>query len=384
MSTRSNDNFRSVWNKLHNEFKQDKTNILNYDSWLDNYSDVIDGCQSEIIDLGCGVTGNNTLYLIQKGKKVISCDFAEEALKVIDENIPNSKTMLFDMLDGIPFKNDSVDLIIADLSLHYFKNEDTKKVISNIYNVLKEDGILLVRLNSIKTSECIKLKENGVEEIEHNLYFNKGMLKRFFSEEDIINYFNQFEIISMIEENMDRFKTNEKIVWNCKLKKTSNKYTDKKVKKTRIATRCYLFKDNKIVAIKYKNKGNRTGYYDLPGGKIEDGESAIQCAKRECYEETGLSIDELNYSGNLIIEYPDRIFDFSVFITNNFEGDFKKSEENDVELIYIEQLINLEKKFGCIKLLEKDFINNLMNCTNFKYKIEVEDNENIVSINEIE
>ena len=84
------------YNEIWLEKKQDALydaltdieNILNYDSWLDNYSDVIDGCQSEIIDLGCGVTGNNTLYLIQKGKKVISCDFAEEALKVIDENIP--------------------------------------------------------------------------------------------------------------------------------------------------------------------------------------------------------------------------------------------------------------------------------------------------------
>lgn len=219
MNTSSNDNYKSVWNKLHNEFKQDKTNILNYDSWLDKYNDVIDDCQSEIIDLGCGVTGNNTLYLIQKGKRVVSCDFAEEALKVIAENIPNSKTMLFDMLDGIPFENNSVDLIIADLSLHYFKNEDTHKVINNIYNILKENGTLLVRLNSVNTNECIKQKESNTEEIEKHLYFNKGMLKRFFSKDDIKLYFNQFKIKNMIEDNMDRFKTNGKIVWDCEFEK---------------------------------------------------------------------------------------------------------------------------------------------------------------------
>ena len=62
-----------------------------------------------------------------------------------------------------------------------YDNCENSTSLLKFYNVLKEDGILLVRLNSVKTSECIKLKENGVEEIEHNLYFNKGMLKRFFS-----------------------------------------------------------------------------------------------------------------------------------------------------------------------------------------------------------
>lgn len=252
----------------------------------------------------------------------------------------------------------------------------------NIYdkNTIDYETITPDVYETFLNNQCIKLSTRKtiidywlcVIAFIFDLNFNVSL--KYVKDNDYVN-----KLIDRLEyKNYETKKQIEKI------KKSANEYINKKVKRTRIATRCYLFKDNKIVAIKYKNKGDRTGYYDLPGGKIEDGESAIQCAKRECYEETGLSIDELNYSGNLIIEYPDRIFDFSVFITNNFDGDFKKSEENDVELIDIERLINSEKKFGCIKLLEKDFINNLMNCTNFKYKIEVDDNENIVSINEIE
>ena len=49
------------------------------DDWLDMFSKEIDGCSTPIIDLGCG-GGNNTLYLIKRGKKVIPCDFTDTAI----------------------------------------------------------------------------------------------------------------------------------------------------------------------------------------------------------------------------------------------------------------------------------------------------------------
>ena len=43
-----------------------------------------------------------------------------------------------------------------------------------------------------------------------------------------------------------------------------------------------------VVATKYK-QGNKDGYYDIPGGKIEEEEFSEQTAIREMKEETGLS-----------------------------------------------------------------------------------------------
>ena len=51
---------------LHKEFR--KKNIVKYDNWLDGFKDIIDNVDAPIIDLGCGVTGNNTIYLLEKGK----------------------------------------------------------------------------------------------------------------------------------------------------------------------------------------------------------------------------------------------------------------------------------------------------------------------------
>ena len=198
-----------VWNKLHKDFSIN--NKPKYDDWLDEFKDIIDNVSSEIIDLGCGVTGNNTLYLLEKGKRVLSCDFAEEALKVVDQ-IEGSKTLLFDMLDKFPFEDNYTDLIIADLSLHYFSDKDTKRIIKEIKRVLKPNGYLFFRVNSINSTEYKEIISKGILEKENNLFFYNNMDKRFFDDVDIRSYFNGFKIILLREENMNRWCP-DKIIW---------------------------------------------------------------------------------------------------------------------------------------------------------------------------
>ena len=198
-----------VWNKLHKDFSIN--NKPKYDDWLDEFKDIIDNVSSEIIDLGCGVTGNNTLYLLEKGKRVLSCDFAEEALKVVDQ-IEGSKTLLFDMLDEFPFEDNYTDLIIADLSLHYFSDKDTKRIIKEIKRVLKPNGYLFFRVNSINSTEYKEIISKGILEKENNLFFYNNMDKRFFDEEDIRCFFKDFKFILLREENMARWCP-DKIIW---------------------------------------------------------------------------------------------------------------------------------------------------------------------------
>lgn len=65
-------------------------------------------------------------------------------------------------------------------------------------------------------------------------------------------------------------------------------------KKTRKAVRVFLIEDDKIVTIKYKREMDKN-YYDIPGGKIEEGETSKQAAIREFKEETGIDINRTLY-----------------------------------------------------------------------------------------
>lgn len=153
---------------------------------------------------------------------------------------------------------------------------------------------------------------------------------------------------------------------------------DKPIRK---AVRCYLIKENNVVVTKYK-KGNKEGYYDMPGGKIEKGELPKQTAIREMKEETGLVVKDLNYKGNMIIEYPNRIFDFDVFVVTESEGKTQDFEENTSEWIEIQKLLQKEKILSNIIVLNRFFIKGLIDNTyNFKMHIDVDDQENILSVN---
>lgn len=152
-------------------------------------------------------------------------------------------------------------------------------------------------------------------------------------------------------------------------------------KPIRKAVRCYLIKDKKVVVTKYKEGNKKEGYYDIPGGKIEEEETPEKTAIREMKEETGLKVGNLKYKGKMIIEYPNRIFDFDVFITNENEGEPQEFEENTSEWIEINELLQKEKILSNIMILDRFFIKGLIDAQyNFKMYIQVDEKENILGI----
>lgn len=81
------------------------------------------------------------------------------------------------------------------------------------------------------------------------------------------------------------------------------------------------------------------------------------------------------------VEYPDRIYLFDVFLSNEYEGKLNPIENNSVEWIKIEDLINKKQTLSNIALLEKCFINGLI-CENYNFEmyIKVDEDENILKI----
>lgn len=178
-----------------------------YDLWLNKHIDILEkNKDKEIIDLGCG-TGADTLYLTERGYKVIACDYSEEALKILNKFIPEVKTIQIDISKTLPFQKESMGLIIADLSLHYFNNETTKNIVKEINRVLKPNGYLIVRVNSIND---FNYGAGSGKEIEKNFYLTEDGYKRFFSEEDIRCYFEEFIIEECAQKSVMKYGNEKK------------------------------------------------------------------------------------------------------------------------------------------------------------------------------
>jgi len=64
------------------------------------------------------------------------------------------------------------------------------------------------------------------------------------------------------------------------------------------ATICHIIRRRKLL-LKKGTRGISIGKWNAPGGKLEPGETPVQCARREVLEETGLRVSDLFYHGTL-------------------------------------------------------------------------------------
>lgn len=197
--------FKEYWNK---SFETYSTDGKVYSSWLDKYSDVIDNCKTKVLDLGCGI-GYDCSYLTQRGLEVIACDFSEVALARLKERVEGVETKLLDISEKLPFEDNSFDLIIADLSLHYFDSVTTKKIMQEVKRILSPKGCLLARVNS---TQDVNHGAGKGEKIEDNFYFVGGYNKRFFTINDAEQFFSIIGKANAREADMSRFNKPKKVV----------------------------------------------------------------------------------------------------------------------------------------------------------------------------
>jgi SAM-dependent methyltransferase len=192
------------WNEFY------KTHVqLNHDNWLLKYSPIFKNkIGLTVLDLGCG-NGINLDVLSKWSDTVYAVDYSCEAIQIVNRNYKVNASVV-DMRNGLPYKNNEMDIVISDLSLHYFSKEETSQIIKDIIRILKKDGILLARLNSIKD------KMHGAQqgkEIEQGYYENNGIRKRFFTKEMIEEFFNEgFEILELEERTSGKY-LEEKYLW---------------------------------------------------------------------------------------------------------------------------------------------------------------------------
>ncbi|MDU4853867.1 MAG: class I SAM-dependent methyltransferase [Clostridioides difficile] len=195
---------REYWNNVYDNIKNSK---ITYDLWLDKYNDILEKSKdTNIIDLGCG-SGNNSVYLSERNYKVISCDYSIEALNIVKKYINNSNIVEMDLTREFPFEDAIAEIIIADLSLHYFDDYTTKKILNEIKRVLKPEGYLIARINTIND---VNFNACNGKEIERYFYLTKDGYKRFFDYGDVKKYFGVFEIERAEETVMNRYGAEKK------------------------------------------------------------------------------------------------------------------------------------------------------------------------------
>lgn len=191
-----NNKLSKNWDEIHQKY------VSTYDEWFNKYIELFKDKEIRVVELGCG-RAYTSKYMYNEGfENIVACDFSEIALKAVKEE-SKIETMLVDMTNELPFEDESIDLVIADLCLHYFDKNTTNFIINEIKRVLKPSGYLIGRVNSI--NDELHIPEN-YEIIEKNFFYDGMMYKKFFDRSELIKYFEKFKIHSIDEKLMDRYE----------------------------------------------------------------------------------------------------------------------------------------------------------------------------------
>ena len=99
--------------------------------------------------------------------------------------------------------------------------------------------------------------------------------------------------------------------------------------KRKLLTLSLILKDNKIL-LGMKKRGFGQGRWNGFGGKVIEGETIEEAAKRELKEEVGILAKKLERRGILRFTFdnsPNELLEVHVFLVSEFEGKPLESEE---------------------------------------------------------
>ena len=111
-----------------------------------------------------------------------------------------------------------------------------------------------------------------------------------------------------------------------------------------LATLCYIKHDGCTLMIHRNKKANdiHEGKWNGLGGKFERGETPEECAVREVYEESGLSIRDPKLCGLLMFpNFKGNDWYVFVFTATEFDGELIDSSEGSLEWISDENILEL-------------------------------------------
>ncbi len=172
--------------------------------------------KKEFLDLGCGLGRHSILF--GKNNFNVSCfDISEEAIKRTRE-WADKENLIFDYKIGdmlnLPYKDEKFDCIYSRNVISHTDTEGMKKVIKELYRVMKKDGECYLTLGSKDTfgfkqenwplvDENTRLKmEEGPEYKVPHFYVDYNLAKKLFKDFEIITI---YQVIDYHEENNQVF-----------------------------------------------------------------------------------------------------------------------------------------------------------------------------------
>ncbi|WP_417236551.1 (deoxy)nucleoside triphosphate pyrophosphohydrolase [Bizionia paragorgiae] len=123
--------------------------------------------------------------------------------------------------------------------------------------------------------------------------------------------------------------------------------------KTILVTCAIIHFDEKVLAVQRSKSMKLPLKWEFAGGKIEKGESEIDCVKREVFEELNIHIKVNNRLTPVTHTYPDFKIKLIPFTADYISGDLKLKEHADAVLVEKQHLLDLDWAAADVPVVEE-------------------------------
>ena len=166
---------------------------------LKRYLNLLPG--NEVLDLGIG-QGRNSIPLVELGYNVTGVDYSTKCLEICKNNCPKLNLIQSD-IRAFPIEKNKYDLISSRCVLHFFHKDDSYKIIKNIKENLKSNGLVYISVFSLEDPKLIRHTNSpNFEILENNIFHHtvNDTYVSFFAKNEILDLFSDFKTISIAEE----------------------------------------------------------------------------------------------------------------------------------------------------------------------------------------
>lgn len=110
--------------------------------------------------------------------------------------------------------------------------------------------------------------------------------------------------------------------------------------------------DKVLVALRPQGKPY-SGYWEFPGGKIEDNESGDHALKRELHEELGIKATKATFCFKHTHQYPDKIVFLEIWLVSEFQGEPHGRENQTIRWVSWDEMQQMHLLEGNRLILDK-------------------------------
>lgn len=162
-----------------------------------------------LVDLGCG-NGRDSLFFAKNGLNVTAIDRSEQAIYILKNKNLSLKFICDNFVDNEELYSKHYDYFYSRFTIHSIYAKEQQKLLQNVFNALKPDGLFFVEVRSVK--DFIFGKGTFVE---RNAYIYNGHFRRFIVLEELLSDLEKigFKIENSLEQaGFAKFENEDPVV----------------------------------------------------------------------------------------------------------------------------------------------------------------------------